>query len=161
MVSFVGQGIALGDDVLARQRRAASETSPARVMMMLGDFAFSIDTTAYHQLSRESAWNWSEQARIGCQSLLQYTGKSGRTVRLEGQSHAFLGKEGVDAVARLYTLAEQTEPLQLVSGEGDILGWWVILDFSESTNRFLPGGGHRNKTWSMTLKHYADDLSNP
>lgn len=161
MVSFVGQGIALGDDALARQRRAASKTSPARVMMMLGDFAFSIDTTAYHQLSRESAWNWSEQARIGRQSLLQYTGKSGRTVRLEGQSHAFLGKEGVDAVARLYTLAEQTEPLQLVSGEGDILGWWVILDLSESTNRFLPGGGHRNKTWSMTLKHYADDLSNP
>ena len=28
----------------------------ARVMMMLGDFAFSIDTTAYNQLTREASW---------------------------------------------------------------------------------------------------------
>ncbi|MZY81089.1 phage tail protein, partial [Enterobacter hormaechei] len=61
----------------------------ARVMMMLGDFAFSIDTTAYNQLTREASWRWSEQERIGKQDLLQYTGKPGRTVRLEGESHAF------------------------------------------------------------------------
>ncbi|USX33712.1 phage tail protein [Enterobacter sp. Z1] len=51
---------------------------------MLGDFAFSIDTTAYNQLTREASWRWSEQERIGKQDLLQYTGKPGRTVRLEG-----------------------------------------------------------------------------
>ncbi len=45
--------------------------------------------------------------------------------------------------------------------EGDVLGWWVVTDFTDTTNRFLPGGGHRNKNWTMTLKHYADDISNP
>ncbi|EHO4311470.1 phage tail protein, partial [Salmonella enterica] len=55
----------------------------------------------------------------------------------------------------------QAKPQQLVSGEGDVLGWWVVTDFSDTTSKFLPGGGHRNKNWTMTLKHYADDLSNP
>ena len=132
----------------------------ARVMMMLGDFAFSVDTTAYNQLTREASWRWSEQERIGKQDLLQYTGKSGRTVRLEGQAHAFFRK-GVDAVNDLYDLADLAAPQQLVSGGGDVLGWWVVTEFTDTTSRFLPGGGHRNKNWTMTLKHYADDISNP
>ncbi|UAT42124.1 phage tail protein [Escherichia fergusonii] len=141
----------------AENLRSAGTT---RVMMMLGDFAFSIDTTAYNQLTREATWRWSEQERIGKQDLLQYTGKPGRTVRLEGESHAFFRK-GVGPVNDLFALADQAKPLQLVSGEGDVLGWWVVTDFTDTTNRFLPGGGHRNKNWTMTLKHYADDISNP
>ena len=130
----------------------------ARVMMMLGDFAFSIDSTAYNQLTREASWRWSEQERIGKQDILQYTGKPGRTVRLEGEAHAMFRK-GVDAVNDLHDLSDQAKPQQLVSGEGDVLGWWVVTEFSDSTNKCLPGGGHRNKSWNMTLTHYADDLS--
>ncbi|HCR9728304.1 TPA: phage tail protein [Citrobacter koseri] len=143
-----------------RQAGAQRGARQASVMMMLGDFAFSIDTTAYNQLTREASWRWSEQERIGNQDLLQYTGKPGRTVKLEGQAHAFFRK-GVDAVNDLFDLADMARPEQLVSGEGDVLGWWVVTDFSDTTNRFLPGGGHRNKNWTMTLKHYADDISNP
>ncbi len=139
---------------------AARSGEAAKVMMMLGEFAFSIDTTAYNQLSREATWRWNEQERIGKQDLLQYTGKPGRTVKLEGESHAFFRK-GVDAVNDLYDLADQQKPQQLVSGAGDVLGWWVITEFSDSSSRFLPGGGARNKNWTMTIKHYADDISNP
>lgn len=139
---------------------AARGAEQARVMLMLGDFAFSVDTTAYNQLTREASWRWSEQERIGKQDLLQYTGKAGRTVRLEGQAHAFFRK-GVDAVNDLFDLADLAAPQQLVSGVGDVLGWWVVTDFTDTTSRFLPGGGHRNKNWTMTLKHYADDISNP
>ncbi|KJL74755.1 tail protein, partial [Enterobacter hormaechei subsp. steigerwaltii] len=88
------------------QSSAARGAQAARVMMMLGDFAFSIDTTAYNQLTREASWRWSEQERIGKQDLLQYTGKPGRTVRLEGESHAFFRK-GVDAINDLFDLADQ------------------------------------------------------
>jgi phage protein U len=156
MSEFMGFVDSLGQELSAAGRQA----EPATVMMMLGDFAFSIDSTAYNQLVREASWRWSEQERIGQQDLLQYTGKAARTVRLEGEAHAFF-RRGVDSVNDLFELGEQQQPLQLVSGAGDVLGWWVITDFSDTTNRFLPGGGHRNKTWSMTLKHYADDISNP
>jgi len=142
------------------QASAARGAQEAKVMMMLGDFAFSIDTTAYQQLTREAQWRWAEQARIGKQDLLQYVGKSARTVRLEGQSHAFF-RNGVDSVNDLFDIGENAAPQQLVSGAGDVLGWWVMVDFSDVTTRFLPGGGQRNKNWTVTLKYYADDLSNP
>ena len=47
-----------------RQAGAQRGARQASVMMMLGDFAFSIDTTAYNQLTREASWRWSEQERI-------------------------------------------------------------------------------------------------
>ncbi|MGE6982863.1 phage tail protein [Kluyvera intermedia] len=152
--------IPLLEDAGRAGSEAARGAEQARVMLMLGDFAFSVDTTAYNQLTREASWRWSEQERIGKQDLLQYTGKSGRTVRLEGQAHAFFRK-GVEAVNDLYDLADLAAPQQLVSGVGDVLGWWVVTEFTDTTSRFLPGGGHRNKNWTMTLKHYADDISNP
>lgn len=152
--------IPLLEDTRREQANTARGAEQAKVMLMLGDFAFSIDSTAYNQLTREASWRWSEQARIGKQDLLQYTGKPGRTVRLEGEAHAFFRK-GIDAVNDLYDLANKAGPQQLVSGVGDVLGWWVVTDFTDTTSRFLPGGGHRNKNWTMTLKHYADDLSNP
>ncbi|MGL4726994.1 MAG: phage tail protein [Scandinavium sp.] len=142
------------------QASAARGAQAAKVMMMLGDFAFSIDTTAYQQLTREAQWRWAEQARIGKQDLLQYIGKAARSVRLEGQSHAFF-RNGVDSVNDLFDIGEKAAPQQLVSGAGDVLGWWVVVDFSDVSTRFLPGGGQRNKNWTMTLKYYADDLSNP
>lgn len=136
------------------------DSEPVKIMMMLGDFAFSIDTTAYNQLTREAQWRWGEQERIGKQDILQYTGKPGRTVTFTGATHAFF-RNGALASDDLFDLAEQARPQQLVSGYGDVLGWWVITQFSDSTTRFLPGGGHRNRTWTMTIKHYADNLSNP
>ncbi|VEI41206.1 phage tail protein [Citrobacter youngae] len=117
--------IPIFEDSGQRSTSALRGGQEARVMMMLGNFAFSIDTTAYHQLTREASWRWSEQERIGKQDLLQYTGKPGRTVRLEGQSHAFFRK-GVEGVNDLLDLADQAKPQQLVSGEGDVLGWWVV-----------------------------------
>ncbi|WP_422110278.1 phage tail protein [Citrobacter freundii] len=84
--------IPIFEDSGQRSAGALRGGQEARVMMMLGNFAFSIDTAAYHQLTREASWRWSEQERIGKQDLLQYTGKPGRTVRLEGQSHAFFRK---------------------------------------------------------------------
>lgn len=144
------------------QKTTNTEGSSAapRVMMMLGDFAFSIDTTAYNQIAREASWRWSEQERIGKQDVLHYTGKTARTVKFDGESHAMF-RNGVGSVDDLYDLADQAKPQQLVSGTGDVLGWWVIADFNDSVTRFLPGGGFRNKTWSMTIKHYGDELSNP
>ncbi|HHB1424471.1 TPA: phage tail protein [Serratia odorifera] len=135
-------------------------TDEPRVMLMLGDFEFSIDTATYNQLTREASWRWGEQERIGKADLLQYTGKSARSVKIEGEAHA-LFRNGVDAINDLYLLADKAEPQQLVSGAGDVLGWWVIMDFNDANTSFLPSGAPRKKTYSMTIKHYADDISNP
>lgn len=58
--------------------------------------------------------------------------------------------------------------LHIHSPGGDVMQGFAIFNTLsrlkaklDTTNRFLPGGGHRNKNWTMTLKHYADNISNP
>lgn len=48
------------DEFGQQQAENLRSAGTARVMMMLGDFAFSIDTAAYNQLTREATWRWSE-----------------------------------------------------------------------------------------------------
>jgi phage protein U len=159
-MSYLGSFGAALDDGANVARRSAIANDPPRVMMSLGGFEFSIDTTTYNQLVREASWRWSKQERIGKQDLLQYTGKEGRTVTLSGEAHRFL-HNGVGSIDDLYDLADKAEPLQLVSGMGDVLGFWVIDKFTDTTSSFLPGGTPRHKTFTLGLLHYADDLSNP
>lgn len=145
-------------DALARERENARNDPPS-VMMMLGDFEFSINTATFNQLAREASWRWPEQERIGKQDLLQYTGKAARSVKFDGETHAFF-RNGTASIDTLYALADKAAPQLLVSGAGDVLGYWVVTEFSDNTPSFLRGGGPRKRTYSMTIKHYADDLSN-
>ncbi|MCW6026335.1 phage tail protein, partial [Serratia marcescens] len=78
-------------DIIGTITGAYSARPPAdsgSIMMMLGNFEFSIDTATYNQLTREARWRWSEQERIGRQDLLQYTGKSARSVKMDGEAHS-------------------------------------------------------------------------
>jgi phage protein U len=79
---------------------------------------------------------------------------------MDGEAHSQF-RNGVAGIDALYDLADKAEPQQLVSSAGDVLGWWVVTEFSDTTPLFLPGGAPRKKTYSITIKHYADDLSNP
>ena len=148
---------AIKHQALAAKREKVS--NPPRVMLLLGDFEFSIDMLTYNQLAREANWRWSAQERIGQADLLQYTGKTRRTVTLQGEAHASLHR-GVNAIDDLYLLADKATPLLLVSGAGDVLGYWVVEKFSDSTTRFLPAGAPRHKTFSIGIRHYGDNLSN-
>jgi phage protein U len=133
-----------------------------RVMLALGEFNFSIDTAAYSALSREMEWRWAEQNRAGKQDLLQYTGKAGRTVTLEGEALSQMPTgDPMAALDELVSLSDKAEPQLLVSSTGDIMGWWVIKRYSDNANNFVPGGGARHKTFTLTIQHYADDLLNP
>ncbi|MEL4016548.1 phage tail protein [Dryocola clanedunensis] len=131
-----------------------------RIMLSLGSFEFSIDTVAYQTLVRDASWRWQEQQRIGKQDLLQYTGKSGRTVKLDGEAYQAF-RNGISAIDDLYLLADEAKPQQLVTSEGDVLGYWVVKAFNDSINQFIPGGGPRHKTFSVTIQHYGDNLDNP
>lgn len=131
-----------------------------RIMLNLGGFEFSVDTAAYNALTRDASWRWAEQQRIGKQDLLQYTGKSGRTIKLDGEVHAST-EAGVIYIDVLLATADVPEPKLLVTSSGDVLGYWVIKNFTDTTSSFLPGGEARHKTYSITIQHYGDDLSDP
>ncbi|MEG3135539.1 phage tail protein [Rouxiella sp. T17] len=159
-MAIISQVVGMFEQQNFANRRRAAADDPPQVMLMLGSFEFSVDTAAYSQLIREASWRWSAQERIGEQALLQYTGKDPRSVKLTGETHA-LFRKGLTALDDLFILADKAEPQQLVSGFGDVLGWWVITEYSDTTTSFLPGGVPRHKSFNLTLKNYADELSNP
>lgn len=133
----------------------------SRVLMSLGEFEFSIDTAAYNSLKRTMEWRWEPQPLIGKSDLLQYTGKPARTVSLEGEVHAgFRDGKGLDALDDLVRmLDDHPAPQLLVSSSGDVLGYFVCTNYSDTTTSFQPGGAAKHKTFTLELKYYGDKLA--
>lgn len=90
----VGSVIALAEDSLQRDNSYLRGAADARVMLMLGDFAFSVDTTAYNQLTREAGWTGASRRASVSRVCCSTPGRTGEQVRLEGESHAFWGSRG-------------------------------------------------------------------
>lgn len=137
---------------------AETERHP-RILLSWGSFEFSIDTLAYRTLQRTAEWRWAEQALIGKTDCLQYTGKSARTVKLEGETHAGFGG-GPEYIDKLYDLCDEGAPQLVVAGTGDIFGYWVATGLSDSTPVLLPGGGARSRNFTLDLKYYGEKLQN-
>lgn len=95
-------------------------------MLALGDYRFSLDTSAYQQFERQATYNWPEQARLGNAPALQFTGRGGETIHLSGIIYPFF-KGGLSQVQSMRAMAGKGKALQLVSGVGDNLGRWVIV----------------------------------
>ncbi|HYN76916.1 MAG TPA: phage tail protein [Lamprocystis sp. (in: g-proteobacteria)] len=54
------------------------------VMMALGSYRFSLSTAAYQSLTRQAAWRWPEQERLGAAPVRQYVGPGEQILDLEG-----------------------------------------------------------------------------
>jgi phage protein U len=125
------------------------------IMMLLGPFRFSLSTSAYESLTRDSKWSWQSIDRIGAMPMLQYTGPENDTISLSGKiMPGFFG--GIEQVPRMRVLADQGKPLFLVDGRGLVHGNWVIESVSETGRFHYKDGVPRLIEFSMTLKKYSD-----
>lgn len=136
------------------------DSALSRVMLHLGEFSFSVDTLAYQSISQEGTWNWVEQARTGKTDLLQYAGMKAPTKTFEGQAHALMGSS-LKSLGDIYQQGLDARPLLMVSGTGQVMGYWVIKSVSDTASSFLPGGMTRQKSFNMTIQFYGFDLSDP
>ena len=130
----------------------------ADVLMKWGDFGFSIDRAAYNELTKKWQWNWAAQARIGQSDALQCTGKAADTISLSGRVAAtFLGV-GINQIQAIADLGNEMEPKLMVSGLGNVMGYWVLRSLTETGNRFVKGGAPRQQTFSAEFAYYGDSL---
>ena len=133
----------------------------AHVMLSLGGFKFTIDSAAYNELVRKWQWRWQSQSRIGRSDLLQYTGQSAVNISLNGEVSTTFRNVGTHQIEALAALGNEYQPLLLVSGLGDVMGYWVMTDLSETNTKFIKGGLPRRQTFNLELSFYGDDLQNP
>ena len=128
----------------------------SQVMMMLGSYPFMIETAAYEQLSRESAWRWKSQSRIGRKPAQQYLGPDAQTIRMNGYIlPEFAGGQG--QMAQIRSSGDKGQPLKLVDGRGFVWGDFVITSLSETQTHFSPTGLPKRIDFQITLQEYGDD----
>lgn len=130
----------------------------ATTMLALGSFKFSVSTAAYNELTQNHKWRWQSMQRVGNGDSLQYTGKDSPTISLTGLVSTTLGEVGIKQIDTLQTLGDEERPHLLVSGLGDVLGYWVITDLYASHTKFLRGGVARSQSFTIELKFYGNNI---
>lgn len=130
----------------------------ASVLMSLGGFKFQITSAAYDQLTKKWEWHWVSQPLIGRTDALQGVGKASDTISLTGQVAPSLLSVGTQQIQTLADLGNEMEPKLMVSGEGAVLGYWVIKSLQETATRFIKGGAPRMQTYQMELSFYGDSI---
>ncbi|MEZ6853022.1 phage tail protein [Halodesulfovibrio aestuarii] len=132
-------------------------------MMRLGEYVFSLDTAVYQSMSRTSKYNWAEQARIGRNPSLQYTGTGADTLSLPGIIFpTFKGK--LRQLEAMRAEAEKGTPLLLIDLYGlnkvnrNVLGYWCITSVKEKTSDYLAGGIPQKIEFTLDLKYFGDKL---
>ena len=126
------------------------------VMMALGPFRFEVGRSTYQSLVMSQSWRWPEQARIGRDAALQFTGRDPAEIRLQGV--LFPGFDGgLRQVEEMRTLADQGKPLQLVDGLGRVWGAWVIVEVADTRSVLMDNGQPRRIEFELKLKAYGED----
>ncbi|MBF0035915.1 hypothetical protein HAX39_25625, partial [Citrobacter freundii] len=68
---------------------------------------------------------------------------------------------GTGPVRALGKIGDTATPQLLISGVGEILGYWVVTDFTDTADRFLLAGIPKHQQFTMTIKFYGDNIYNP
>lgn len=129
------------------------------MMMILGNYRFSIDSAAYQTFARSSEYRWEELKRIGKESAMQFLGIGTDTITLEGTIYPQY-RGGIGQIEHMRSEAGQGIPLMLISGNGTAFGRWCIVSVTEHQETFLKDGSPRKLTFSITLKKYGEENQN-
>lgn len=138
-----------------------------KTMMTLGSFQFCVDEAAYQSFQRTLSWRWGEQQRFGQMDSLQYVGQAVPVISFSGE--VFTDRRrvsvrpqewaiGTAPVREMSLIGDTRTPQLLISGIGEILGYWVVTDFSDTADRFLMAGLPKHQQFTMTIKYYGENI---
>ncbi len=120
-------------------------------MLQLGPFVFSIATAAYQQFQRQTRQRWSSNPVVGDRPKYQFIGQGEDTITLNGMLYPELtgGAINIELLRQIAALGEEQI---MTSGNGLILGWWLIDGVSETKTVFFSDGSARKISFNLTLK---------
>ena len=123
---------------------------------MLGDYRFSIATSAFQQLHRVTEYRWPSHERLGRMPARQFVGAGDDKINIDGVIYPeFNG--GLNQVERMREIAGQGKPLRLVDGHGKNWGLWCIEQVEETQQLFFADGVPRKIDFMLSLGKYGDD----
>lgn len=122
-------------------------------------FYFNLDTAAYNELKRTSAYRWAAQERLSRRPAMQAVGIGEEKMTLNGVIFGAY-KGGIKQLDKLRTIGEAMVPLGMTTGYGLALGNWCLMNISEDQSHLLTGGIPRKQVFTLEFSRYGDDLPN-
>lgn len=122
-------------------------------------YFFNLDTAAFDELRRQTAFRWAGQERLSRSIAQQAIGQGEDKLSLKGT--IFPGhKGGLKQLDTLRSIGRRLQPLSLTTGYGEVLGNWCLLSLDEEQSNLLAGGIPRKQTFSLEFVSYGDDMQN-
>lgn len=125
-------------------------------MLCLGLFVFSLNTLAYQELQRRTAWKHPTQSIVGGRDASQFLGPGEDTITLSGSMvPEFAGQPA--SLDELRRMANTGQAWALVEGSGTVYGAFVILDLQETKTLFYVDGTPRKIEFTLSLRRVDQD----
>ena len=124
------------------------------VLMKLGSYKFGLSTAAYQTLRRSRQYSWQAQNRLGARPGWQFTGEGETAIELSGVIYSELG--GVGQIDAMEAEAATGEPLLLVAGTGELLGYWAVRSVQGTGSYLYRDGVPRKQEFSLSMVYYGD-----
>lgn len=120
-------------------------------------FYFNLDTAAFDELRRTTAYRWAAQERLTRRPAQQAVGMGEEKLTLKGS--IFPGfKGGLKQLDTLRSIGKQLQPLMLTTGFGVVLGNWCLVSLDEEQSALLQGGIPRKQAFTLEFTRYGDDM---
>lgn len=130
----------------------------ADVLLKLGGYSFSVTTAAFQELNRKREWRWPAQERIGTLDALQFTGRKNDTITLTGTIYPHYRDAGARQIEAMAAEADKGMPLMLVTGYGDVWGFWCIKSIDEKQPRHARKGEPLRQDFTLEIVYYGEQI---
>jgi phage protein U len=122
-------------------------------------YFFNLDTAAFNELRRSTAFRWASQERLSRRPAQQGVGMGDEKITLKGA--IFPGfKGGLKQLDTLRRIGGQLQPLTLTTGYGEVLGTWCLASIEEEQSGLMQGGIPRKQGFTLEFVRYGDDMQN-
>lgn len=122
-------------------------------------FYFNLDTAAFDELQRRTAYRWAAQERLTRDMAQQAVGPGEDTLTIKGAVFP-LFRGGISQLDTLRTIGRLLLPVSLTTGYGAVLGNWCLRKVDEDQSALLAGGIPRKQAFTLEFTKYGDDLQN-
>ena len=122
-------------------------------------YYFNLDTAAFDELRRQASFRWVGQERLRRSVAQQAVGLGEEKITLKGAIFPH-HKGGIKQLNVLRSIGRNLQPLNLVTGYGEVLGNWCLVSIDEEQSHLLAGGIPRKQGFNLEFVSYGNDLQN-
>lgn len=129
-------------------------------LLAIGMFVFGIPRLAYNELERRASWRWGQNERYGSRAAAQFLGPGEEKLTLNGVLVPEIAGSYSD-IERLREMAASGEAWPVILGNGEELGYFVILNVDERWRHIIAGGRPRLLDFAVDLNRVEPEQPLP